>query len=40
VQKDKPAVERLIHNGEKELLSKMHPDPYIGMQFWKLGPKS
>jgi len=37
VQKDKPAVERLLQKGEKELLSKMHPDPYIGMHSEKLG---
>jgi len=27
--KDKAAVERLLKKGEKELLAKTHPDPYI-----------
>ena len=31
LQKDKAAVERLLQRGEKELLAKTHPDPYIGL---------
>ena len=31
-QKDKAAVERLLQRGEKELLAKTHPDPYIGVR--------
>lgn len=30
LQRDRAAIDRLITKGEKELRSKLHPDPYIG----------
>lgn len=30
LQRDRATIDRLITRGEKELRSKLHPDPYIG----------